>query len=652
MQLSVIIVNYNVKYFLEQALRSVQRASQLLSVEVFVVDNNSVDDSVAMIREKFPEVYLIANSHNPGFSVANNQAIRRAKGKYILLLNPDTLVQEDTFETCYKFMESHPKAGALGVKMIDGSGKFLPESKRGFPTPFAAFCKTFGLSKIFPKSAVFNYYHLGHLPDNETNAVDVLAGAFMWLRKSVLEEVGDLDERFFMYGEDIDLSYRIILAGYQNYYLASTSIIHYKGESTKKGSLNYVRTFYNAMILFVRKHSKGSGAKLFVLMLRAAIYFRATLTLCSNLVKRLYLVVLDATVLFGGLLFLKNFWGNYHFQDPDYYSDQLVYINFPIYISVWLLNIYFSGNYDRQGDLRRLLRGILLGSLIIAAIYGFLPLDLRASRALIVLGTAWALLALPLNRLLIHFLRFRNFKIGKEQAKNLVIVGSWEESERVQQLLAQAGVEKNLIGTVAATSGDSNKYLSRLAQLSEVVQIYQVQELIFCSKDISSEQIMKWMTQLGSRINYKIVPKESLSIIGSHSKDEPGELYTIDIQYNIRQDLQQRNKRLLDSMIALFLLLSFPIHLILMPSPKLFFRNCWQVLMGKKTWVGYSPIKMQEPNLPPLRTPVLYTSDHLAHLNLSESTKARLNFFYAKDYTTEKDIEILWKAYRKLGNRD
>ena len=200
MELSVIIVNYNVKYFLEQALLSVFKASAGLSVEVFVVDNNSVDDSVLMVREKFPEVSLIANSGNPGFSVANNQAIRLAKGKYVLLLNPDTVVEEATFKVCVDFMNQHPQAGGLGVKMIDGSGNFLPESKRGFPSPFVAFCKTFGLSSLFPKSKTFNRYHLGFLDKNKNHEVDVLAGAFMLLRRSVLDEIGLLDEAFLCMG--------------------------------------------------------------------------------------------------------------------------------------------------------------------------------------------------------------------------------------------------------------------------------------------------------------------------------------------------------------------------------------------------------------------------------------------------------------------
>ncbi|MEL6942702.1 MAG: glycosyltransferase [Bacteroidota bacterium] len=622
-----------------------------MQVEVFVVDNNSVDDSVAMVKEKFPEVKLIANNDNPGFSVANNQAIRQAKGEYVLLLNPDTLVQEDTFEKCYKFMEAHPKVGALGVKMIDGSGNFLPESKRGFPSPFVAFCKTFGLSKLFPKSPTFNYYHLGHLSENENHPVDVLAGAFMWMRTATLEKIGLLDEQFFMYGEDIDLSYRVIKGGYQNYYLADTSIIHYKGESTKKGSLNYVRTFYNAMILFAQKHFTGKSAQLFILMLRFAIYFRATITLVSNWAKKLYLPLLDAVFLFIGLVSLKNFWGSYHFQDADYYSDRLIYINFPIYIAVWLLSIYFSGNYDKTDDLRRLVRGILIGSLFIAAIYGFLPLDLRSSRALIVLATAWAMISIPSIRILQHFFRYRNFNIGKSRPKNIVIVGNLEESKRVQGLLNQASVHKNFIGTVASEASDSEQYLSSLNQLSEVVQIYQIQEVIFCSRNISSEKIMDWMAQLGPNLDYKIVPKESLSIIGSNSKNTPGELYTIDIQFNISQHLQKRNKRLLDFILAIGFLITSPFHVSFIPSPIQFLKNCVSVLFGQKTWVGYNVVEQNDYRLPKIATAVLSIGDHLNQLELSNRTKARLNFLYAKDYHISKDLEIIWKAYRKLGQK-
>ncbi len=283
MKLSVIIVNYNVKYFLEQCLRSVLKASRNIETEIFVVDNNSSDDSIAYLTPLFPEVIFIANNDNPGFSKANNQAIELARGKYILLLNPDTVVEEDTFSNVCRFMDEHPDAGALGVKMLDGNGNFLPESKRGFPSPWNSFCKIFGLSKLFPKSPFFAKYHLRYLDENQIHEVDVLAGAFMLLRKSVLDKTGLLDETFFMYGEDIDLSYRITLAGYKNYYLP-TPIIHYKGESTKK-DIKYVKIFYQSMIIFFNKHYPHYS-KLYTVLIHMAIYIRASIHALSILIRK------------------------------------------------------------------------------------------------------------------------------------------------------------------------------------------------------------------------------------------------------------------------------------------------------------------------------------------------------------------------------
>ncbi|MBO7540983.1 MAG: glycosyltransferase family 2 protein, partial [Bacteroidales bacterium] len=246
MRLSIVIVNYNVKFFLEQCLNSVFEALQGIDSEVWVVDNNSVDGSVAMLKEKYPQVRLIANKENVGFSKANNQALRQINGDCVLLLNPDTLVESDTFAKCLAFMDEHPDCGGLGVKMINGEGEYLRESKRGFPTPKVAFYKISGLIKLFPHSPKYAHYYLGHLDPDQTAEIEILSGAFLMTRKEVLDKIGLLDETFFMYGEDIDFSYRILQGGYKNYYLPATRIIHYKGESTKKGSLNYVYTFYNA----------------------------------------------------------------------------------------------------------------------------------------------------------------------------------------------------------------------------------------------------------------------------------------------------------------------------------------------------------------------------------------------------------------------
>lgn len=652
-QLSVVIVNYNVRHFLEQALLAVRKAASGLAVEVFVVDNNSVDDSVRMVREKFPEVQLIANQDNPGFSIANNQAIRKSNGKYVLLLNPDTVVEEDTFRVCLQFMDDHPDAGGLGVKMIDGSGKFLPESKRGFPNFFVAFCKTVGLSTLFPKSRVFNRYHLGYLDKDKNHEVDVLSGAFMMMRQSVLEEVGLLDESFFMYGEDIDLSYRIVKAGYKNYYLADTTILHYKGESTKKGTLNYVYTFYNAMIIFARKHFRGEQARTFIFLIQMAIYFRATLTLLNNTFRRLAWVVADAAVILTGLFLLKDFWANYYYKDPNYYQDSFVNVNFPLYTFIWLAAVYFNGGYDAPYNLRRLNRGLLLGTLLLAAVYGFLPLEYRPSRAIILLGSIWALGMTSLLRTLVHFLRAGNFQVGRPRTKNLVITGEIGESERVQHLLAKAQVRYNFIGTVAPQSGlDPEVYLSSLDRLDEVVYIYRVDEIIFCSRDVPAQEILGWMSKLGPEREYKIVPQESWSIIGSSSKNESGELYTVDIKFQIASPLSRRNKRSLDVVICLLQLVFMPILIWLVPHKRGFLRNWWQVLWGQKTWVAYAAgTSFQSSPLPPLKPGVLGPENGLNLPAVDEITRQRLNFLYAKDYRVGKDLEIILKGRKHWGSQ-
>lgn len=649
MDLSVVIVNYNVQYFLEQTLLSVRKAAQQLSTEVFVVDNNSVDGSVEMVRQKFPEVTLIANKDNPGFSIANNQAIRQSKGKYVLLLNPDTVVEEDTFIKCFHFMEQHPDAGGLGVRMIDGAGVFLPESKRGFPSPWVAFSKTFGLARFFPKSKLFNAYHLGYLDEHETHAIDVLAGAFMFMRKETLDKVGLLDEQFFMYGEDIDLSYRIIKGGYQNYYYPDTTIIHYKGESTKKGSLNYVKAFYQAMIIFARKHFTGSKAKVFVLMLQGAIYLRATLTLLANWTQRLALPLIEATAIYSGLLMLKSFWANYHFHDPNYYPLEVSCINFPLYVLIWLSSVFFTGGYDEPFQLRRLLRGLVSGTLILAAIYGFLDIEYRSSRALILLGAAWAFGITIFIRMLWFFVKYKSLNIGGQQSKRLIFVGTKSETQRARQLLLDAEVSINILGRVGVADQKEEDTLGELAQLEEIVRIYKVEEIIFCSRDMSAQAIMQWMTKLGAQLLYKILPEDSLSIIGSHSKNMSGELYTIDIQFNIAKALHKRNKRIFDILFSLFLALTFPLQLLLVKQPFTLIKNIIQVFLGQKTWVAYQATDKVDV-LPKLRKGILspvavFQSDHL-----DQTTIQRLNMLYAKDYEWFADLEICWKAWRHLGD--
>ncbi len=276
MKLSIIIVNYNVKYFLEQCLNSILDSNITFTYEIFIVDNNSTDGSIEYLKSKYKykNIHLIENKTNPGFSKANNQAIVLAKGKYILLLNPDTIIGENTLQNVCHFMDSQPISGAIGVKMINGLGQFLPESKRGFPYPWASFCKIFGLASLFPKSSLFGGYNLLYLDENNTHQVPILAGAFMMIRKEAFDKAGLFDEDFFMYGEDIDLSYRIQQAGYKNYYLPEC-IIHYKGESTDKNDSQYMNAFYGAMRIFYNKYYPHN--KFFSLLVLGGIRIKITL---------------------------------------------------------------------------------------------------------------------------------------------------------------------------------------------------------------------------------------------------------------------------------------------------------------------------------------------------------------------------------------
>ena len=283
--LSVIIVNYNVKYYLEQCLHSVFAAQKGLAMEVFVVDNNSTDGSLDYLRPRFPEVHFIANPDNQGFSRANNQAIRQATGQYVLLLNPDTIVTEHTFDDCFQFLNRHPEVGATGVAMYGHNGAFAWESRRGVPTPWTSFCKMVGLTALFPRSPRFGRYYMRYLDRTESSYIDIISGAFCMIRHQALQDVGLLDETFFMYGEDIDLSYRLLKAGWQNAYVP-TPILHYKGESTQKSSYRYVHIFYEAMLIFFDKHFRHRYRMLSHLI-RLAVRLRAALDMADRTARHL-----------------------------------------------------------------------------------------------------------------------------------------------------------------------------------------------------------------------------------------------------------------------------------------------------------------------------------------------------------------------------
>ena len=653
MKLSIVIVNYNVKYFLEQCLHSVRKAITSIDAEVFVVDNNSVDGSVEMLNQKFPDVKLIANKENAGFSKANNQAINKSSGEYVLLLNPDTVVEDDTFVKITQFMDAHPDAGGLGVKMVDGKGNFLPESKRGLPTPSVAFYKVFGFSKILPRSKIFGKYHLGYLDKDMIHEVDILSGAFMLLRKSVLDKTGLLDETFFMYGEDIDLSYRIVKAGYKNYYFPNTRIIHYKGESTKKGSVNYVVVFYKAMIIFARKHFSTKNAWIFSLLINMAVYFRAFIAILNRFFSKAALPLADAILLFGGILGIKNYWEhNVIFPYGGKYPIEIVSIAIPIYILIWLFSVYMSGGYDKPVRLPKLFQGLFIGSIVILTFYALLPENFRFSRALIVFGAIWGFISMMGLRILLHILKIKNFRLGINLNKRYAIIGNKNEPERVAELLRKSDMSPGLIGLISTkeTEKTTEGYIGHIDQLKEIIKIYSIDAVIFCAKDLPSHTIIDYMSGLNvAQVEYKIAPPESLSIIGSNSINTSGDIYIIELD-SISKPNNKRSKRLLDVIVSLVLLVISPLVFFINKHPFKFIRNLIFVLLGKKSWVGFQyTSNPKEHKLPQIRPGILYPTDMIKDNNVSADAVNRLNLLYARNYKVLNDINIILNGIHNLG---
>ena len=641
--LSVVIVNYNVVFFLEQCLNSVFAASKNLNVQIFVVDNNSVDGSINMLKENFSSVVLIENKENIGFSKANNQAIKRANSPYVLLLNPDTVIEEDTFDKCIDFMNSNADCGGLGLRMLDGKGNFLPESKRGFPSPSVAFYKIFGLSYLFPKSQKFGRYHLGFLSEFEVNEVDVLSGAFMLLRTLTLEKVGLLDEQFFMYGEDIDLSYRIKLGGYKNYYFPDTKIIHYKGESTKKSSVNYVFVFYNAMILFAKKHFSNKNANLFSFAINLAIYMRASLSLINRFVKKIATPFLNAALTYSALFFLADYWRNAAIQFPEY----VFYISIPLYIFVFILFAWLIGVYDKGIRNHIIWKATIFASIFILVIYALLPKDWQFSRLFILTASLVFVLQHYLVLITQNLLRIHKIGLPSTPKKHFAIIGDQAEFIRVKKILELTYPTIESIIGVYITKNYEEASGSNL-QLNEIIQVHTINEIIYCAKDVSAKDIIEGMTKIESQdIEFKIAQPNTSYLIGSNSIDNSGDFYALNFSALSKPE-NIRSKRLFDFFFSIILLLLSPILLVIIKFKAKFISNLFRILSGKKSFVGYlNQSDGTKTNLPKIKPGILEPFSISEELSIDK--KEELNLLYAKQYSFIFDFEVLVRKWKLLG---
>lgn len=648
MKLSVIIVNYNVKYFLEVCLHSVFRAAGGFDTEVIVVDNNSQDDSCAMIREKFPQVLLIENKDNKGFSKANNQGVEKATGEYILFLNPDTVMPEDFFRKTVQYMDTHPDAGSLGPRLLDGKGQFAPDSKKSFPTLSVAIFKTTGINKIFSKSPYFNKYYAVHIGEHETAPVEVLSGCCMLVRRKLLGEIGGaFDEDYFMYCEDVDLSYRIQKAGFKNIYFPEATLIHYKGESTRKATLSYVRIFNEALATFVKKHYSKQQANLFTLFINVGIVLRAVLAAAKQVLKILRMPLFDALVLLLTLWFMKEFWVG-QVKNISPISMSLVYATFPVYICCWIVSLYLNGAYDQPYRALRIVRGMLIGTVFILAYYGLLQANMRYSRAIIVLsGFTGTVLLLGLHELLYRLGIFK-FIPYDTLPKKAVIVADESNYLKTSATLQRVHYAPELAGRITQKDSE-NHALAALPEMKELLYTAGIDEVIFCVNGLSYQEILHQMEYCGGHYDYKIHLPGSQSFVGSNSSHTAGDLYTLDLRYNLSSFAEQRNKRVFDIIASILLLLAFPFCFFMMRKPSGFISNCLQVLAGKKTWISYAqgPDNSNLPKIKPGVVPAYFLQDgYEPGINIRQ----QINNAYAREYTPNSDFTLLIKNFKFLGD--
>lgn len=620
-----------------------QKATEGLDAELIVVDNHSVDGSLDYLIPHFPQVRFISNLQNIGFAKANNQAIPFCKGEYVLFLNPDTLVPEDTLYKCLAFMRSDTQTGALGVRMLDGRGRFLPESKRAFPSPLASLFKLTGLAGWFPGSGLFNRYALGNLDEHKNHTVDVLAGAFMMVRKEILLQLNGFDEDYFLYGEDIDLSYRIQKAGFENRYFSETVIIHFKGESSAGTSLNRVEYFYKAMLVFVDKHYRSGAAKIFSVFIRAAIAARGIISALNKIIKPVVLPLIDGVMIFLSLQVMKMGWINLVRNGKDFGVAFIPYA-LSLFSLLFIVAAAGAGLYDKIYKTSKTLVSLAFAAVSMLAVYSLLPEELRFSRAVMIGGDLLGCLLILLLRCFLLMRSHRFFGQEANTAGQTVIVSNEEEYTEAMELLAKAMLDKKILGRVSLYKNEADA-LCALDDLSLLSKQLSVTEVIFCVGALSLKEAVARAEQLSVKgIRFLFHVQGSKSIVGSDTLAAGAKTITDYIEYRITQPYQKRMKRMVDIILSLFFLLGSPVHLLFHKRGVRLIQNAWSVLLNKQTWIGYASASTSLPAIKPAVVSHMGRQTGFAETILEKADK-----LYAKEYDWWSDLLLGFHYYQELG---
>jgi len=639
---SVVIVNYNVKDLVDSCISSIYKANgNKFNIEIFFIDNNSIDGSSEMVSSKFPGVIVINNETNVGFSKANNQALRNVRGKYVLILNPDTILEEGTFDKLINFTEKDKSIGAVTSKLILANGKLDFACRRSFPTPSVAIPRILGLSKLLPGSKLFGKYNLTYLDENITYEVDSICGAFMFIPKMVLEKVGLFDEDYFMYGEDLDLCFRIRKGGYKIFYFPEVTTIHFKGESTRKTNLSYVNNFYGAMKIFVRKNFTGASRALsFILQL--GIYSRSTFSYFKRFFRYMIFPIID--VIFLYLSFILSVKLRF-----DIFPNEEYLFIITIYVLVWFSLLLLLGLYTKKNflSLKKSFNAVIIGFFVNSSITYFFK-EYAFSRGVILSSTVFAVLFLLMWRASVRSYLFfvsKNILLNKV---NLLIVGEEKMNQNVEDKLNS----KYNIFHLNEIATKRN-----ISELGEIIQIRKIDVVVFTGNYFSNQDILNLMWDFRNRnVRFKIFPSGKELILSKLNTNSLNEINLIEIEYNINNKLNIFLKRIFDILLSALLIISlYPVMLFLKNAfnwefskqiSKLFLLP--KVFTGEYSFVGY-PIWLISENKHYIGKKGLTGLIQLNYYpGISDEELRNFNLFYTKNQSLLLDIEILLKTFFSL----
>ncbi len=635
--ISIVIVNYNVKDFLKQCLESIRAASKTLSVETIVVDNDSQDGSVEFLKPLYPEVRFIASKENLGFGRANNIGFDVSNGKYILILNPDTVINEDTLDVMFEYMEKNPQIGISGCKVLNGDGTFQLACRRGFPTPWAAFSKLFGFQKLFPDSKFFARYNQTFRSVDETYYIDAVIGAFMFSRADIIKEVNGFDPEFFMYGEDLDLCFRVQKAGLKIAYNHTTTIIHYKGESTKRSSINEVKHFYEAMEIFARKHFGKSAVLL--KFLRLGIYVRATVAYLNKYKHDLFYIVTDCISINVSLMLATKIRTGAFLGLLDItYPFIFILFSFVILVSIFSVGGYF----ERKYSIAKAFYGLMVSFFILSSLtYLFKEFD-YTSRGILLLTVGFATIFATLSRIIGLTIR-RVF--GKKSIRRIAFVGQNAHTESLVSDLQKSNPEQLVIEGIIATDNAEikvtvNNFLGSFDNLDKIVRDYKINEIIITEKRISRSTIMNILPKISTQnVRFHIaheyedlVYSRLISDITGTSPDVP--------QNKLMIPRFKFFKRSYDIFFSLlFITILAPVFIAKYGTKR--YKELFEVFISKKSIIGIiSSDNTKEQGCKP---GIFTLLDLSGSSNNSENTFSNLNNYYLQNYNFYLDLEILFK---------